>query len=220
MRAFLKKITHPFLKFGLNWYYSKPRKYTYEDSFVMVHPDVFPPQLTFSTKVLLDFIKPLALENKSVLELGCGSGIISIYAATKGALVAATDINTTALEFLKKSAVENNVPIEILESNLFEKLENKSFDFIIINPPYYPKTPKSIQEKAWFCGENFEYFEALFFQLPNYIIATNEVYMILSQDCELKKIKAIALKNEIAFKLVLENKGLTEENYIFRLQKL
>jgi len=220
MRVFLKKITHPFLKFGLNWYYSKPRKYTYENSFVMVHPDIFPPQLTFSTKVLLDFIKPIILKDKSVLELGCGSGIVSIYSAKKGALVTATDINKTALEFLEKSAVENDAHLEVLESNLFEKLENKSFDYIIINPPYYPKAPKSIKENAWFCGENFEYFEALFFQLPNYIDSKNYCYMILSQDCELEKIKAIALKNEIAFELVLENKGLTEKNYIFRLQNL
>ena len=150
MRKFLKKITHPFLKFGLNWYYSKPRKYTYEDSFVMVHPDVFPPQLTFSTKLFLDFIKPITLQNKSVLELGCGSGIISIYAAKKGALVTATDINTTALEYLEKSAEKNKVKVEVKESNLFEKLGNRIFDYIIINPPYYPKNPKSVKEKAWF----------------------------------------------------------------------
>ena len=220
MRSFIKKITHPFLKFGLNWYYSKPRKYTYENSSVMVHPDVFPPQLTLSTKILLDFIKPLALKNKSVLELGCGSGIVSVYSAKKGALVTATDINKTALNFLEKSAEKNEVQLEILESNLFEKLETQTFDYIIINPPYYPKTPKSIKEKAWFCGENFEYFEALFFQLPNYITSKSYCYMILSEDCELEKIKAIALKNEIAFELVYENKGLTEKNYIFRLQKL
>lgn len=220
MRKFLKKITHPFLKFGLNWYYSKPRKYTYEDSFVMVHPDVFPPQLTFSTKLFLDFIKPITLQNKSVLELGCGSGIISIYAAKKGALVTATDINTTALEYLEKSAEKNKVKVEVKESNLFEKLGNRIFDYIIINPPYYPKNPKSVKEKAWFCGENFEYFEALFILLPIYITSMNEVYMILSEDCELEKIKAIALKNEIAFELVLEKNGFKEKNYIFRLQKL
>ncbi len=220
MRDLIKKITHPFLKFGLNWYYSKPRKYRYESSFVVVYPEVFPPQLTFSTKMLLDFIKTLALKNKSILELGCGSGIISVYAASKRAIVTATDINTKALEFLRKSAVENKVTIEILASNLFEKLENKAFDYIIINPPYYPKTPKSVKENAWFCGENFEYFEALFFQLPKYITLKNSVYMILSQDCELEKIKVIALKNEIVFEVVLEKIVFAEKNYIFQLQKL
>ena len=220
MRTFIKKITSPFLKFGLNWYYSKPRKYHYDNSFVTVHPDVFPPQLTFSSKILLDFIKGLSIQNKTFLELGCGSGILSIYAAKKGAIVTATDINNVALEYLKKSAIDNNVILTISESNLFEKLENKTFDFILINPPYYPKNPSSINEKAWFCGENFEYFEQLFLQIPSYSNSKNEIYMILSQDCELEKIKAIALKNEIIFELIIEKKGIVEKNYIFKLQKL
>ena len=179
MRTFIKEITHPFLKFGLSWYYSKPRKYHYDNSFVTVHPDVFPPQLTFSTKILLDFIKDLYIQNKTFLELGCGSGILSIYAAKKGAIVTATDINNIALEYLKKSAIDNNVVLTITESNLFEKLEKIAFDFIIINPPYYPKTASTIKQKAWFCGENFEYFEQLFNQIPSFITSINEVYMIL-----------------------------------------
>jgi release factor glutamine methyltransferase len=220
MRALLKKISHPFLKIGLNWYYSKPRKFQYKGSFVMVHPDVFPPQMTFSTKILLDFIKILQLQNKTFLELGCGSGIISIYAAKKEAIVTATDINKTALEFLEKSATNNNVAITITESNLFEKLQNKAFDYIIINPPYYPKSPKSIKEYAWFCGENFEYFEQLFTQLPNFITPKNEVYMILSQDCNIQNIKTIAQKNKIGFDLVAKKKVAGEKNYIYQMLQL
>ncbi|WP_317163861.1 class I SAM-dependent methyltransferase [Flavobacterium phycosphaerae] len=83
MRTFLKKITHPFLKLGLNAYYSKPRNYTYDGIQIKIHPDVFPPQLTLSTKILLDFIKESELKNKTFLELGCGSGIISLLAAKK-----------------------------------------------------------------------------------------------------------------------------------------
>ena len=220
MRNFIKKITHPFLKFGLNWYYSKPRKYRYDDSFVTVHPNVFPPHLTISTKVLLDFIKPKDVKGKSFLELGCGSGIISVYAAKKGAVVTATDINTTALGFLEESASENKVKLTILHSDLFEKLNTQSFDYIVVNPPYYPKEPKNTKEKAWFCGENFEYFEKLFSQLPAFLPDENQTYMILSEDCELEKIKAIALKNEIAFELVIEKSVYAEKNFIFQLQLL
>lgn len=219
MRTFLKKITHPFLKFGLNWYYSKPRKYRYENSSVIVHPDVFPPHFTFSTKILLDFVKPLDLHQKTFLELGCGCGILAIYAAKKGAFVTATDINPTALTSLEKNAQENQVSIEILYSDLFENLQNKTFDYLLINPPYYPKKPISIKENAWFCGENFEYFEQLFYQLPDYSNPKNKIYMILSEDCELQKIKAIALKNKITFELIEEKKLLPEKNYIFKLQK-
>lgn len=217
MRAFLKRITHPILKFGLNLYYSKPRNFTYDNIKIKVHPDVFPPQLTFSTKILLDYIEPLNLENKRFLELGSGSGIISLLAAKKGAIVTASDINEITLTYLEKNASKNHLKLKIIHSDLLQNLDNQTFDYILINPPYYPKKANTVKEQAWFCGENFEYFENLFSQLTNYLSYENNCLMILSQDCAIEKIKAIALKNTIAFELVLEKKHLVETNYIFKL---
>jgi release factor glutamine methyltransferase len=219
MRNFIKKITHPFLKYGLKLFYSKPRNYCYDTICIKVHPDVFPPHLTLSTKILLDFINPLDLKEKRFLELGCGSGIISLVAAKKEAKVIATDINETALEYLKLNASKNNLEVDIVKSNLFEKLENHTFDYIIINPPYYPKNAKNTKEKAWFCGENFEYFENLFFQLPNFINENTFCYMIVSEDCEIATIKKIGVKNKLNFQLVLQKKSSFEKNYIFQINK-
>lgn len=219
MRKFLKKITHPILKFGLKLYYFKPRTFCYDSICIKVHPEVFPPHLTLSTKILLDFFVGQNLTQKTFLELGCGSGIISLYASKKGALVTATDINTTALEYLEKNAKKTQLTVEIIHSNLFDNLEHRTFDVIIINPPYYPKKPKNIAEEAWFCGENFEYFEKLFYQLPNYISENNQCYMILSQDCALQKIKEIALKNNLFLRLHQEKIQTFEKNYIFTIVK-
>ena len=220
MRTILKKIAHPFLKLGLRLYYWKPRTFCYNTICIKVHPDVFPPLLTFSTKILLDFVANLDLKNKSFLELGCGSGIISLLAAKNGSYVTASDVNQIALDYLETNALKNNLKLKTINSDLFQNLENQSFDYIIINPPYYPKAPKNFKEHAWFCGENFEYFEKLFVQLPNYLSSETNCYMILSQDCEIEKIKAIALKNTIAFELVLEKKKLVETNFIFRIVSL
>jgi release factor glutamine methyltransferase len=218
MRQLLKRITHPFLKLGWRMYYFKPRNFCYSNICIKIHPDVFPPQLTFSTKILLDFVNGLHLENKTFLELGCGSGIISLLASKKGAKVTASDINQTALDFLKNNASKNSLSVKTVFSDLFQNLENQTFDFIIINPPYYPRNPKNVKEQAWFCGEDFGYFERLFSQLPNHLPANANCYMILSQDCDLGKIKAIALKNAIAFELVLEKKDLVETNYILKVK--
>ncbi|WP_293896018.1 methyltransferase [Flavobacterium sp.] len=216
MRSLIKKISHPFLKLGLRLYYWKPRTFCYDNICIKVHPDVFPPQLTLSTKILLDFVNELDLKNNTFLELGCGSGIISLLAAKNGANVTASDVNKIALAFLEINALKNNLQLKIIYSDLFDNLKNQTFDYIIINPPYYPKKPKNTKEQAWFCGENFEYFEKLFIQLPNYLASSN-CYMILSQDCEIEKIKAIALKNTMAFELAYEKKKLVETNYIFSI---
>ena len=219
MRKFLKKITHPFLKLGLKLYYYKPRTFCYDSICVKVHPKVFPPHLTISTKVLLGFLNELDVKEKSFLELGCGSGIISLFAAKKGANVIATDINKIALTYLEKNAAKNNLSVTILESDLFENLENKLFDFIVINPPYYPNRPKNVSEKAWFCGENFEYFENLFEQLLDYLNESNSCYMILSEDCEIERIKNIASKNGLKFELIFEKIIFKERNFVFQVKK-
>ncbi len=144
MKTLIKRIISPFLKKASAVYLSKPRKYTYKEIVVWVEPTVFPPFITFSTKLLLEFLEALSLKEKKVLELGCGCGIISILAAKKEAIVTATDINTTALESLEKNALNNAVSIDIIHSDLFENIQNKTFDFIVINPPYYPKNPNTV----------------------------------------------------------------------------
>lgn len=220
MRNFIKQITHPFLKLALNLYYSKPRPYRYENIRIKVHPDVFPPHLTFSTKILLDFVDELNLDHKTFLELGCGSGIISLLASKKGAEVTASDINQTALDYLNINASRNKMSVKTIYSDVFENLEGEYFDYIIINPPYYPQNPKNIRQEAWYCGENFEYFEKLFYQLPNHLTVESHCYMILSQDCDIEKIKSIALKHAMDLELVLEKKLRVETNYIFNVSSL
>jgi len=220
IRNILKRLTKPILKTWLQFYYRKPRKFTYEDIEVLVHPDVFPPQLTLSTKILLDFIAEIDLQNKSFLELGCGCGMISLLASKKGAVVTASDINKIALEYLEKASEENKLKVTCIASNLFENFQNKTFDYIIINPPYYPNDPKSIKENAWFCGENFEYFEALFNQLPVYLTSHNNTYMILSEDCDIDRITTIASHNKIVFESVFSIKKMGENNTVYAIKQI
>jgi len=217
MKAIIKRIISPLLQRASRIYLAKARKYSYKNISVWVEPTVFPPFITISTKLLLEFVETLSLKDKTFLELGCGCGIISILAAQKGAKVTSTDINQTALDALQENAAGNNISLEILHSDLFENMQDRSFNFIVINPPYYPKSPKNIAENAWFCGENFEYFEKLFVGLRAFLHLENQTFMILSEDCEIEKIKAIALKNEMAFECVSEQKVLSEKNYIFRI---
>ncbi len=220
IRYIIKRITNPILKKGLQFYYRKPRVYHYKNIKVNVHPDVFPPHLTFSTKILLDFISTLDLKEKTLLELGCGSGIISLFAAKQGARVTATDISKIALNYLDKNAHSNKIKIKIMYSDLFDSIKNLNFDYIIINPPYYPKKPINVKEQAWFCGENFEYFESLFEQLSHRVSNIYHITMILSQDCEIDKIIDIANKNKLEMTVLQKVKKISETNYIYNIKKV
>lgn len=219
LRNLIKTLTHPFLVKGANYYYRKPRPYRYKGIKVQVHPEVFPPHLTISTKIFLDYIAFFHFKQKKVLELGCGCGIIALYAKKKEAIVTATDINKTALSYLEKAALANNLPVECVYSDLFDNLKGRAFDFIIINPPYYPKHPENIKQQAWFCGTDFQYFHKLFLQLPDFSTPTNRIWMILSQDCEIHTITALAQQYHLEMKPLYKKKSLGEWNTIFELSK-
>jgi len=220
MKRILTKIISPFLKVFVKYYFSKPRKYKYKTVDGIVLPTVFFPHFTMSTKFFMEFISDKDLMNKTVLELGCGTGIISVFCAQNGGIVTSSDINPAAIENAKLNADRNNVILKIIHSDLFEKIEPVPFDYILINPPYYPKTPANDAEKAWFCGADFEYFHRLFPALPHYFSPNSHVYMILSEDCEVKKIRTIAASNQLRLTPVYENKKWGEVTYIYRIERI
>ena len=201
-------------------YYSKPRPYNYANINILIQPGVFPPSFTFSTKILLDYLSTLDIREKTLLELGCGSGIISLLASKKGAHVTASDINEKALEELKISALNNSLNLKIVTSDLFDNIQETHFDYIVINPPFYPRKPIKIEDNAWYCGDDFEYFQKLFLQLKAYIENYSNVIMILSEDCNIERISSIAHKNDLDLKKFKVSKSLWETNYLFNVLNL
>jgi release factor glutamine methyltransferase len=177
-------------------YVQKERNYAYKGLKLKVYKDVFHPGFFRSTKIFAAWLASKPLTNINVLELGCGSGLLSLVAAKKGALVTATDINPKAVSNTKYNATINKLPVKVFYSDLFTALSGERFDMVLINPPYYPKTPQTDYEHAWFCGERFDYFEKLFPQIKARAQQENH-YMILSDTCDIQSIRQIAEKNVV-----------------------
>ena len=76
----------------------------------------------------------------SVLEIGCGSGIVSIHMAKNENTVTSVDINPKAVKATKFNAKQNSVNIEVIQGNMFEELQDRKFNSIVCNPPYLPPT--------------------------------------------------------------------------------
>lgn len=131
-------------------------------------------------------------------ELGAGSGFLSIVCAKMGAQVTSSDINVTAIEGLIQNAALNHVDPEIFHSDLLANLAGRSFNLIVINPPYYRKAVTGAFDYAWYCGENFEYFKKLFRQLAEVLRAHDQtrVIMILSEDCALSAIMSMGQQDK------------------------
>jgi release factor glutamine methyltransferase len=219
IKSYTKKLLFPILKSAYNIYSSKERSYSYKGINVRVMPGVFHPGLFFSTKLLIEYISEYDLNDKNILELGAGSGLISVYCAKLKANVTASDINPIAVENINQNAKLNSVNIKVVESDLFDRIETKEFNFIIINPPYFPKNPNKEEEFAWFCGNDFQYFRKLFDQMGNYVDSDSKIIMVLSEDCDIEMIKKIGKQSAFVFTKCYEQKIWGEMNYIFEISK-
>ena len=220
MKTAIKNIVARTYKPFLEKYLSKKRIYTYGNIKLQIPPEVFHPGFFTSTHFLLQYIKKLRLENKSFLEMGAGSGLISVYGAKQNAKVTAIDINPVAIKFLRNNSEENNVRLNIVQSDLFEDIPVQQFDIIAVNPPYYKKKPQTLLDHAWYCGENGEFFFDLFTQLPKYIHKNSEVLMVLCDGCDIGMIEDAAHQNGYKLSCVQIKQSLIEKNFIYKIEKL
>ena len=179
---------------------------------------MFHPGLFISTGVLLNYLKQQDLSGLRVLELGAGSGFLSVYASKQGAQVTATDISNQAVAGIRKNASDNDVSIEVIQSDLFEHIPRQEFDLVLINPPYYPREPKNESEHAWYCGTEHEYFQRLFAQLSERIEQLHEVVMILSEDCRLDTIQSMAEKAGLQMERFHSVRKWAERNDLFHIR--
>ncbi|MHA1491966.1 MAG: class I SAM-dependent methyltransferase [Promethearchaeota archaeon] len=68
-----------------------------------------------------------------VLDLGCGTGMKSIYLAKKGFKVTGVDISETAIKYAQKNKEKENIDAEFFIGDVLDLsfLEDKKYDFIL-----------------------------------------------------------------------------------------
>jgi len=96
-------------------------------------PDVFRPT---STSVLLLRAARQLLQQQSaasVLDLGCGCGVVAIVLASvgNGARVSASDLSAAAAKLTLKNAEKNGVSVETRSGSLFEPWAGRRFSMIV-----------------------------------------------------------------------------------------
>jgi len=216
MPSFLKKILRLVLQPLTRWYLSTTRWYTFQDIRIKIDPGVFHPGLFFSTRFMVDYLADEDLKGLRILELGAGSGLLSIFCARRGAIVSASDVSKTALRNLSENVKLTGTSFTILNSDLFDSIDPDDYNLILINPPYYPGTPLTDADKAWYCGNDYQFFKKLFHQLQEKQKTENKIIMVLSEDCDLTRITSLAANDGYFPQQLKEVKNFWEKNYILR----
>ena len=122
-----------------------------------VSPSVLVPRP--ETELLVESVIDIFKEYQSpkVLELGTGSGIISIILTRElnNPKITAVDISKDALMVAKKNAKKHaHSDINFLLSDWFEELSNLNFDLNVSNPPYVDKKSLSEEELLFLSHED------------------------------------------------------------------
>ena len=156
VRRLLRRLVHGIYRPYLLWRIATPSQVQVAGQGLATDPVVFNPRYFSSTKLVLRHLRSMELAGKRFLDMGTGSGAIGIGAATHGAVVTACDINPRAVALARQNAIRNRVTVEVLESDLFSALRDRAFDVICFNVPFYPRSPRSPFEAAFFAGPNFE----------------------------------------------------------------
>lgn len=108
-----------------------------------VTPDVLipRPETEMIVENALEILK--SRENSRFCEIGVGSGCISISILhnARAASAIGLDISDKALEIAQKNAEKHQVAerLNLKISDVFSRLADEKFDFVVSNPPYIPR---------------------------------------------------------------------------------
>ncbi len=116
---------------------------------VSENENVYPP--SEDSELLIESLD--VSEGERVLEIGCGSGIVSMHCASNGASVTAVDINPDAVDLTRKNFSDNGLQADVHRSDLYSAVRGR-FDTIVFNLPYLPVDDEGMLAKAWSGGDD------------------------------------------------------------------
>jgi release factor glutamine methyltransferase len=161
------------------------------------------------TYLLLKAAIAEARDSDRVLEVGCGSGLISRNLAPRVREILATDINPFAVSKVR----EYGIPV--IRADLFRGIKAK-FDMVIFNPPYLP-TSEEEKNAGWINfaldgGESGrETIKRFFLDLGPHLTPGGRALILLSS------LTGITMVEEIAVNLGFEVRQVAVERHFFEL---
>ena len=103
------------------------------------HEIIIQPKMSFgtghhaTTYLMIQQMLDMDFENKTVLDMGCGTSVLAIFAKQKGAgKTVAIDIDEWSVENSKENAERNNVDLDISQGTA-DNLGAENFDIILAN---------------------------------------------------------------------------------------
>jgi len=185
-----------------------------------VLPTVFHPKIFVTSGFFAKFLQSLDMTGKSVVEVGTGSGILSLSAAKAGARsVVALDINPAAVETARLNAAKNGfAQVSALVSDLFSALPaDRKFDVIISSPPSFSGEPRDDADRAWHAGPGYRDILSLFDQAGRRLEPDGRMYLLLSSDTNIALMQSLMRSAGFAARKIAQRSIWVEAFYLYEL---
>lgn len=191
---------------------------------INVNKNVLIPRFETETLVekTIEYIKKLKLENGSLIDLGTGSGCISIVLKKEleSLNITGLDISNKALKLARKNAKNNKADINFIKENIFKFKPVNKYDILISNPPYITEDDeispniKYEPKKAIFTNDGLKYYRHIMSTCSNYLNNKNLIAFEIG-DKQGKDLKKLAKDFFPKAKIKLERDLSGRDRYLF-----
>lgn len=178
----------------------------------------------YETEILVDLIINDNSNNKKILDIGTGSGAISLALSKnlKDSKIIGVDISKKAIDLANENKIKLNINnVEFKESDIFSNIEEK-FDIIVSNPPYinkedFEKLDKKLYyepQNALYGGEDGLYFyKKIIKNAKNFLNKNGKIYLEIGYD---QKDSIINLLEEYGYKQIKSYKDFNDFDRIIK----
>lgn len=147
----------------------------------------------YETEILVDLIINDNSNNKKILDIGTGSGAISLALSKnlKDSKIIGVDISKNAIDLANENKIKLNINnVEFKESDIFSNIDEK-FDIIVSNPPYINKEDfEKLDNKLYYEPQNALYggedglyfYKKIIKNAKNFLNKNGKIYLEIGYD--------------------------------------
>ncbi|MEK6899443.1 MAG: methyltransferase [Nanoarchaeota archaeon] len=185
---------------------------------IIVYPNVMSPKYDWSSRFHIQ--KMPNQKGKDFLEIGCGSGIISLFAGFQGAnKITAVDINKNALLNTKNNLDNHKIKnFDVFYSDVFKSVNDK-YDTITFAAPYHGNKPNNILEYG-VSDPSYRALKIFMNNAKNYLKTNGQIILGFSNTGDIDLLNKLIIENRFFVKNFYEEENNGWKAYLYILEPI